>query len=473
MKIIGRRNEQRLLESIVNSGVPEFVVVYGRRRVGKTYLIGEFFENKFSFRATGLAEGSMKEQLAVFAGKLQEYGSQHTRLPHTWIEAFSWLRELLQDGEVERESTSGRRIVFIDELPWFDTPRSAFKTALEFFWNDWACTQEDLVLIVCGSATSWLADNLLETTRGLYNRVTRVIGLQPFSLGECGEYLAWRGVTYSPRQVVECYMVFGGIPYYLSLQDRSNSLTQNVDSLLFHRSGQLVPEFERLYRTLFRNPEPYVSIIRALASKRCGMTRAELLKATGLEGGKLSTVLKNLDLCGFIRAYRSFGKRQNDALYQLIDPFSLFYLTFVDSGRLDGWSGFSGSPAYHAWTGLAFELVCLLHVEDIKRDLGISGVQTNACAWRSRHAVPAAQIDLLIDRRDDVISLCEMKYSEGSYALSAGDERSIRNKIVALRDETGTRKAIHPTLVTLEGATHNAHFNSVIVREVCIADWLA
>ena len=340
------------------------------------------------------------------------------------------------------------------------------------FWNGWGCTQEDLVFIVCGSATSWLVDNLLESTEGLYDRVTRVIDLQPFTLAECQEYYVWSGVEYSCRQVVESHMVFGGIPYYLSLQERGLSLAQNVEALLFRRGGQLVMEFDRLFATLFRNPEPYERVVRRLAARRGGMTRSELSSATRLGGNSLTKTLRKLEQCGFIRGFRDFTKRKKGTIFQLIDPFTLFWLTHVDRGQIDGWMGFVGTPGYYAWAGLSFELVCLLHIDEIKQALGVSGVQTSVSAWRSKETKPAAQIDLLIDRRDDVVNLCEMKYSDGPYALTATDERSIRNKMAAFRAESGTRKAIHPTLITLDGAGHNAHFNSVIVGEVTVGDWL-
>lgn len=472
MHIVGRRAQKKQLETILDSGKPEFVVVYGRRRVGKTYLIGEYFDHSFAFRASGLAKGTMSEQLTAFWDRLREHGLEEAPQPKDWLEAFSLLKSLLSQPSATRHEASGRRIIFIDEMPWLDTPRAGFKTALEYFWNSWACTQEDLVLIACGSSTSWLVKNLLEDTGGLYDRVTRIIDLQPFTLAECREYYDWRDVGYSDRQVVESYMVFGGIPYYLDLQERGMSLAQNVDALLFTRGGQLVPEFDRLYATLFRNPAPYVAVVRALSRKRMGMTRTELSAAIHLEGSGLTKVLRDLDLCGFLRPYRDFTKTTNGKIHQLSDPFSLFYLSFVEGRRLDGWLDFVGTPAYHAWTGLSFEMVCLAHANEIKNSLGIAGVQTSMCAWRSGDAEPGAQIDLLIDRRDDVINLCEMKYAEGPYAMTASDERSMRSKLSAFRAETGTRKAVHPTLVTLDGARHNARFNSVILSEVCVSDWL-
>jgi hypothetical protein len=312
----------------------------------------------------------------------------------------------------------------------------------------------------------------LESTEGLYDRVTRVIDLQPFTLEECQEYYAWSGVAYSARQVVESYMVFGGVPYYLSLQERGLGLAQNIDALLFRRGGQLAVEFVRLFATLFRNPEPYERIVRRLAAKKGGMTRAELSSTTGLSGNSLTKTLRNLEQCGFIRGFKDFTKQKKGMVFQLIGPFTLFWLTHVERGRVDGWTGFVGTPDYYARAGLSFELVCLLHTDDIKRTLGVSGVQTIVSAWRSKYAEPAAQIDLLIDRRDDVINLCEMKYADGPYALTAADERSIRNKMAAFRSETGTRKAIHPVLITLDGANRNAHFNSVILGEVAVGNWL-
>lgn len=472
MEIIGRRKEKETLAAILQSQKPEFVVVYGRRRIGKTYLIGEYFGNTFAFRAAGLSKGGMREQLAVFENSLRDSGLSIDGSPKNWLEAFSLLKEVLSLKSVVRHSETGKIVCFIDELPWFDTPKSGFKTALEHFWNSWGCTQEDLVLIVCGSSTSWLVNNLLSSTEGFYDRVTRVIDLQSFTLAECKSFFDWKGGGYSKRQILESYMVFGGVPYYLDLQAQNQSLAQNVDELLFSRGGQLVPEFDRLYTTLFRNPEPYIAVVEALAKKKSGLTRNELSSLLGLEGGKLSRVLGNLDLCGFIRGFRDFTKKKNGKIYQLIDPFTLFYLTFVQSGRIDSWLSFVGTPAYYSWAGLAFETLCLLHVDEIKRSLGVSGVQTSVCGWKSAASMPGAQIDLLIERRDDVVNLCEMKYFANEYAMTAEDERSMQNKIAAFRAEVTTKKAIHPTLVTFNGALHNEHFNSIILSEVCVADWL-
>ena len=473
MALIGRRDEVRKLTSYLQSGRSEFLVVYGRRRVGKTFLIDEFFDRTYAFQATGLSEGAMREQLSAFHQKLLEFGSNEKKAPTSWIEAFSRLKAILCSDSVVRDSVTQRRVVFIDELPWFDTPRSNFKAALEFFWNDWASKQKDLMLVVCGSATSWIANHLLESKGGFHNRVTRIINLQPFTLSECCEYFRANSMAYSAQMVVESYMVFGGIPFYLDLLDRDASLAQSIDALCFSEGGQLRQEFDRLYATLFKHSAAHVRVVRELAKKKRGLTRKELRSLPGLKGSQLTTVLSDLEKCGFVRSYRDFSKRKRGALFQLIDPFSLFHLQFIEDGDIASWMKHLGTAGYRAWSGIAFELVCLNNASMLLDALGISGIETRICAWQSEERNPGAQIDLLIDRADGVISVCEMKYSGEPYVITAADARSLRSKLAVFRSENGSRKALHLTLVTLHGALHNAHFNELIQREVCLADEIA
>lgn len=473
MRIVGRKEEVKRLDSIMRSGHPEFVVLYGRRRVGKTFLVSEYFGDAFSFQATGLARGNTRAQLGVFDDKLQDHGLQFQDSSRNWLEAFRRLRQLLQDEVVTRHAETGRRVVFIDEMPWFDTPKSQFLVALEYFWNDWGSKQEDLVLVVCGSATSWIADKLLESTDGLYNRVTRVIELSPFTLAECAEYLCQNGIVYTKRQVVETYMVFGGIPYYLNLLDCDKSLAQSVDGLCFRRGGQLRSEFRRMYSSLFRDAEAHMRVVRALAGRKAGLTATDLRKDEALGGSALTKALRELDQCGFIRRYRDFTRPKNDAIYQLIDPFSLFHLQFMESGTVESWMGHVGTPSHNAWAGLAFELVCLHHAEEIKRELGIWGIESSVCAWRSKHSVPGAQIDLLIDRADGVISVCEMKYVRGEFVVGSAYEAELRRKLDVFEREAKPGKALHLTMVTMDGASHNEHYNAIVQREVRVRNMFA
>lgn len=462
MELVGRRAETRRLQELCDSPRPEFAVIYGRRRVGKTYLVREFFGNSFAFYTSGIAGGKSKEQLWSFGESLREAGASGE--VRNWPEAFAALRQLLEREDVRRDRASGKRVVFIDELPWLDTQKSGFRAALERFWNMWGSAQADLLLIVCGSATSWIVEHLFEDRGGFHNRVTARIRLEPFSLRECEELLRINGVELTRRQVIEAYMVFGGIPYYLNLMSRRFELVQNIDLLCFAESGELTNEFDELYRSLFRSADKHIAVVRALASRMAGLSRGEIAQAANCSpNGALTKALKELESCGFVRRYRDVTKKKRDAIFQLVDPFTLFYLRFMeDSTDETFWADSYQSGAVRAWEGYAFELVCLLHVRQIRAGLGISGVAYSAGAWRSTDSDPGAQIDLVIDRADGIVNLCEMKFTDGPFAISKAYAQSLRNKRVAFVRETGTRKAQHITLVTPEGLVRNAYANDVL-----------
>lgn len=472
MAIIGREKEQGELGRFCDSPRPEFVVVYGRRRVGKTFLVREFFNYTFSFYATGTVEGSLGDQLRAFRGFLNEYGDTNPDVPSDWLEAFSRLRALLENAGVKRDPACGKRVVFIDEMPWLDTPRSNFKQALDLFWNSWASTQRDLLFIVCGSATSWIIRNLLRSRGGLHNRITGRLHLQPFTLSECERYFEANAISFSRDQMVEAYKVFGGIPYYLDLLDRRLSLAQNVDRLCFARDGALRHEFDELYRSLFRNADGHIAVVRALNQRRAGCTRKEIVGKSGLAaGGTLSKTLEELEQCGFIRRYRDFTKKERGAIYQLVDPFTLFYLRFME-GRLEGegaWAAYQGTPAYYAWSGLAFEMVCLVHEQQLKAALGIQAIASTSTAWRSDSAESKAQIDLLVDRADGVINACEMKYAQAPFAIDKALDAELRERIETFRTETGTRKAVRLTMVCPYGVKHNKYWG-IVSNEITFED---
>ncbi|RVU98151.1 ATP-binding protein [Coriobacteriales bacterium OH1046] len=436
---------------------PEFVVVYGRRRVGKTYLIREYFHGAFSFYATGVAGRNKASQLAAFCASLKRYGGRGDA--GTWLEAFEELRVLLEDQDVARDAKCGKRVVFIDELPWLDTQHSGFLTALDFFWNSWGSAQEELLLIVCGSATSWIVENLFANRGGLHNRVTGRIFLEPFTLGECEQYYRANEIELSRREMIESYMVFGGIPFYLDLLDRRLGLAQNIDRLCFSKKGQLRGEFEELFRSLFRKADRHIAIVRALHTKGSGATREEIIGLSGIgDGGALSTNIEELEQCGFIRSYRDFTRTSRGKLYQLIDPFTLFWLRFVEgSADEHWWSANYGSARLRAWSGRAFELACLLHVPQMLRALGVWGVSVDACAWRSKKSSLGAQIDLVLDRADGVVNLCEMKFSDGPFAIDKACDASLRAKRSVFAEESKTRKALHITMVCPYGIGETAY----------------
>ena len=368
MEIIGRKEEIKQLESLQQSGRSEFVMVYGRRRVGKTYLIREFFHNQFDFYLTGIANGSRREQLQNFHIKMQETDTSVSwAMPSNWFEAFNQLKTLLM------KSDTPRKIIFLDELPWMDTQKSDFVKALDHFWNTWASARTDILLIVCGSAASWLVTNIVRNHGGLHNRLTYKMKLNPFNLHDCKEYLLHKGMNWDNRNIAECYMILGGIPYYLDMLSKNLSLAQNIDRLFFTESALLEDEFSNLYASLFRNSSDYINIIEALSKKKSGYTREEILRSTRLkDGGSVTRKLEELEQCGFIRKYKAIGEVRN--MYQLIDFYSIFYFHFIKKGKTydsDIWMHHVASSTYHTWCGLSFERLCMAHLPQVKQALGI------------------------------------------------------------------------------------------------------
>ena len=459
--MIGRCEEVAQLNRLYDSRESEFVAVYGRRRVGKTYLIREMFEGRFAFVHTGKSEGSLRVQLNHFHQSIAAFSSERLAKPKSWDEAFESLKKVVV------ASSESRKVVFIDELPWMDTPRSGFLSALDSFWNEWASVRKDILLIVCGSAASWMVKNLFRNRGSLHNRVTARIWLMPFTLGECERYAAERGLEMSRRELAECYMIFGGIPYYWRCLQRGLSLSQNIDRTVFAASASLRNEFGELYKSLFRSSRLYERVVSVLARKKIGMTRSEIIAAAGAGiAGTLSEVLESLECSGFVRRYRSPGKKARDSIYQLIDSFTLFHFRFLDGATSDEhfWQTMAFSPARVVWRGLAFERLCLQHVRQIKLALGISGVHVESYAWRHDpdEVVPeGAQIDLLLERSDGVTNVCEMKFCSDRYVMDARAESEVSRKLTVFQAVTKTRQALHLTLVTSFGLMRNMHSGRV------------
>ena len=460
--MIGRIKERDELIRMYESDESEFVAVYGRRRVGKTYLIREVFADKFAFRHSGLAQEGVTKQLAQFLKSLQDFGLEQRRRPKNWSEAFALLEQVVKSSE------QVRKVVFIDEMPWMDTQKSGFLSALEAFWNDFCAYRKDVLLIVCGSAAAWMVKNLFANRGGLHNRVTCRIRLMPFTLGECERYAAEKGLALSRMELAEAYMALGGIPYYWRYLDKRYSLAQNFDRMFFADGAPLANEFRELYASLFKDATLHVAVIEALATKRTGMSQLELQSALGrTSSGKLTEILQTLEQSGFVRPYQPFGAKKKGTVFQLVDGFSLFHYRFLTgAAKGDGsfWMSTADSPQRAAWLGLSFELLCLQHVDQIKRRLGISGLHSGVCSWRHRadEVYPiGAQIDLLIDRADNVVNVCEMKYARGLYVLDKQTRDSLDNKIEALKAVTKTWKSIHLTLVTTNGLARTEHAQAV------------
>jgi len=468
--LVGRSNETAHLKQIMKSKEAEFVVVYGRRRVGKTFLINTFFNDSYTFKLTGLAKKSKREQLANFTTSLNRYGDGvKYKKPRTWYEAFDSLRDLLESKKVK-----GKKVVFIDELPWLDSRGSNLVSALEHFWNDWAGTQSDIVLIVCGSATSWMTTKILKNKGGLHNRVTQKIYLRPFTLAECKAYINSRGLTMEDKEIAECYMIMGGIPFYLKNLRRGASLSQNVDEMFFAEKGRLDDEFESLYASLFTKSENYIKVVEALSKKNKGLTRDEIIEASGLSNnGHFSRILNDLINCDFIRRYKGYGDKVRMSIYQLIDPFTLFYYKFIRKNAPTDkpfWQYQIGTRQHDSWAGIAFEQLCLNHHSQIEKALGVSGIITKVYSWNSlSDASEKAQIDLIIKRADKVVNVCEMKFYDGQYVMKKNDADDIERRVRAFRSSENVSMAIHPVLVTTFGLADN-QYSRVFQNVVTLSD---
>lgn len=453
--LIGREKEKSILMDALKSDESEFIAVYGRRRVGKTYLIRETFGSRFAFQHTGILGASLREELSEFRQSLYNVGMAKTAMPKTWYEAFHLLESFLAS------LPEGKKVVFIDELPWMDTTRSNFIRALDHFWNGWATTRKDIVLVVCGSATSWIIENIVMNYGGLHNRLTRRIHLKPFTLHECELYCASQRLGYNRKLILEAYMALGGIPYYWSFLKKGLSVAQNFDRMFFDEDGEMSQEYEALYASLFKNPNVHIQIIETLSKKRVGMTRVDLIKQSHLaDNDKVSKALKELEQCGFLRMYSCIGKKVKESIYQLLDNYTLFYFQFIlqnKNGDLNFWTSMYNSPLHNIWAGLAFERVCLQHLDQIKDGLGFGGVVCTAHSWSN----PKAQIDLLIERNDGIINVCEMKYSKGKYALDSAELQRMQNRVDTFIAESGTDKAVHLTLITSCGVTETSDVSAI------------
>lgn len=474
--MVGREREVSELWELYNHEKAELAAVYGRRRVGKTYLVDETFKGRITFRHAGLSPLEMseepegrpvKKQLRAFYYSLLTQGMKKDHSPEDWLEAFFMLEMFLQ----ERDDGS-RQVVFLDELPWMDTPKSGFITAFESFWNGWACSRNILV-IVSGSATSWIRDKLIGNHGGLYGRVTYEIKLEPFTLHECELLFREKGVKLSRYDVVQSYMIFGGIPFYLNYFQRGKSLAQNVDDLYFGRGAKLRLEYDRLFLSVFTNPEMMKKIVSALNKTSAGLTRNELIRDTGLaDGGTLTQSLKALIASDFVIRYVPFGCSKSEVHYKLVDPFCIFYLRFIegrDTLEDNFWMQNAASQRISSWRGYAFENVCFNHIRQIKDVLGISGVSTTQSSWTLQEKDgQGTQIDLIISRADNVLNMCEMKFYSEEFTVDKKYDMLLRNRQGILAGQIPKKYAIHNTLITTYGIKDNEYrwaFDNVITMD--------
>jgi AAA+ ATPase superfamily predicted ATPase len=468
--IIGRKKEQEKLQKAVESKKSEFLALYGRRRVGKTFLIRQYFNQRFTFHITGLANADTHQQLFNFDTEIGRQSPLVFEIPSkNWLIAFQRLIQYL-----ETVSQQKKKIIFIDELPWFDTNSSDFMMGLEHFWNSWASNRKDILLIVCGSAASWMTNELLNNTGGLHNRVTQKMKISPFNLQETEEMLLSKNGAFDRYQIVQLYMALGGIPYYLEAVQPNLSATQNIQELFFETGSLLRNEFFNLYRSLYRKHEVYEKIVEVLSNKTEGMQRSEIIKRSGVaSGGTLTKVITDLEESGFISSYNSLDGKLKKVTYRLSDYYTCFYFKFIKNNEWGGantWLNMIDNPTYRTWQGFTFEQICLDHILPIKKALGISGIQSQQHSWRGGIEDKYAQIDLLIDRRDQVINLCECKFSLDTFMIDKAYSENLRSKIATFRSATKTKKAVYLTMITSYGVDKNKYANQLVQNEITMDD---
>ncbi|MCK4608168.1 MAG: AAA family ATPase [Gammaproteobacteria bacterium] len=477
MNIIGRKSELLELESLLKSKEAEFLAVYGRRRIGKTYLIREYFQNcdGVYFEVTGIKDGSYTQQLQKFSEKLSQtfFNNMALSQPNNWHEAFQSLTLAI------RNITDRKIVLFFDELPWLATKRSNLLQELDYFWNTAWSQQKNIILVVCGSAASWMLDNLINAKGGLHNRLTKYMLLKPFDLKITKQFLQAYGNKLSNMQILDLYMVTGGVPFYLKQIQKGRSVIQNVNALCFETNSLLKDEFPRLFQALFEHAQVNMKIVREIAKKRYGISREELLQKTNMQsGGTFNQRLEELEASGFIKSFMPY-KRHKDLYFKIDDEYTLFYLRWIEPElakgydfKVDYWQDMAHTPGFYSWAGYTFESVCMKHVEQIRRALGLQNVSNSAAHWRSSvtkdFTKDGAQIDLLFDRADDAITICELKYSKQVYSLDKTTAKNLLNKIDVFEAQTKTTKQIMLALITTKGLKPNIYSEDLINNVVTL-----
>ena len=457
--MVGRQQELAVLDKAFQSKEAELVAVFGRRRVGKTFLVRAAYADKIGFEITGIQHGTVREQLQHFTDRLNYHARPMLPFsaPVNWQQAFQMLVLYL-----ETHFKNKKAVVFLDEFPWLAARKSEFLRAFGLFWNSWA-SQNNVVIVICGSAASWMITNVVRDKGGLHNRITRRIHLLPFNLYETELFLKSRGVRLDRYQLIQIYMAMGGIPHYLKEVEVGKTATQNIDQICFSPQGLLHEEFLQLYPALFDHAEHHIRMVRALAGTWQGLTRAEILKETGFsDGGSSSNILEELVNSGFVAAYYAFGKKKKELRYRLTDEFSLFYLQFIENKRSEGagtWQQLAQTQSWKSWSGYAYESICLKHVPAIKKALGIAGIYSEASAFYLKKSVlgRGIQVDLLLDRNDQAINLFEIKFYQAPFAVTKEQADTFRLKTAIFKAETHTTKQVFFTLLTTFPLVSNEH----------------
>lgn len=460
--LTGRHREVEILNDMLQSTSSELIAIYGRRRVGKTFLIRETYRRNIVFEITGYYKGSMRDQLQNFHTQIIEASSKFStvKTPDNWFAAFKILEEYLDSLRGKK-----KKVVFIDEFPWIATARSKFLTAFEHFWNTYCTKRNDLVVIICGSAASFMINKIIKNKGGLYNRLSCKICLMPFNLNETREFLERKHIRLSHYDIIQLYIALGGIPHYLNKIKKGQSVAQNIDRLCFENNADLAEEFDEVFASLFSNSNVHEKIVRTLSKTRKGITRNELLEQCRFDsGGAYSRSLDELIASGFVNRYSSWTGKKN-SLYRLSDEYSLFFLKFIEPNRSMGkgtWLNLQTKHTFKSWSGFAFETICHKHIQQIKKELGIENVYTIHSSWYSENA----QIDLVIGRDDRIVNICEIKLYNDIFTINKQYYHNLKTKISQFRMNTGSKKNIFLTMITTYGVAENPYSLELVTNSL-------
>ena len=475
-KLVGRHAEKKRLHELVLSKRAEFIALYGRRRIGKTFLVEQYLGglSQTFIHITGQIDADRTRQLEIFQTEIEKKLFDQRRLPPflTWNVAF----QQLISGLKRRisESPKGIITVFLDEIPWLSTQKSGLLSALDHAWNTELRHISNLKLVVCGSAAAWMIKNIVNAKGGLHNRLTASMRLAPFNLQETEEYLHARGIKLSRREIITLYMAFGGVAYYLDFVRRGQSATQAIGTTCFG-SGELSSEFDRLFTSLFGDSGDHLKIIRILARRREGLTRDFIVNAMNTSsGGLLSLRLHELIEAGFIDLIVPLGRKIKDAQYRIIDEFVLFALSWIEKAPRGAmiprdienyWTAESSTPSYRSWAGYAFENLCFKHQLEIRRALGIAGIATKVGSWRNHpksKKEKGVQIDLVFARADRCFTICEIKYYDVSFRIEKFYAEALGRKRAEFVKEFAKNKHVFTAMICAHGIDPNEYSRELI-----------
>jgi hypothetical protein len=468
MNLVGRKREKKMMARLLTDDDSNFLAVYGRRRIGKTYLIRQFYEKNIVFEVSGLHEKDKTQQLENFWFSQYDFEKIKREKPKTWLQAFQNLKEF-----VESLITYEKKVIFLDEIAWFETQKSGFLAALDKFWNQFCSKRTDIILVICGSAASWIINKVINNKGGLHNRITCQIQLLPFNVKETKEFLQSKNIQLVNQDIIKLYMIIGGIPYYLRYFEKGQSVDQFIESLFFKENAVLKNEFANLYASSFKNSDYHIKIVKALASKNKGLTRSELLATSKLNsGGGFSEMLNELVLCGFIKEIVPLRNKKEDILFRLVDEYTLFYLKFLFNAKQTNWLQYSNSQQFKIWQGFSFENFVYKHIDLVKKELGISGIISNEYSWyfKGTKEELGTQIDLVIDRSDNCITLLEIKFHNAEFITTKDVFENVTNKKSIFIAKTKTKKNVFVTMVSLNGAKQNEYFSAIINNQVAISE---